>query len=229
VRRLRGYENFTLPEFLTRISLVQYHNCVASRRAGEFIWTAHQKHFAWDELHHPAQPLPLALKESDLLETLGAARNHAHEDLDHLGVPPPINSLPPPVVLDWEIPDDDSDLSEKQLSFIDADVADLIPPLPFPPDEEDGDTLFQALKSGDFDILRREAAAAAAQARPPRQGPAHLLPTCFSPRQALFPSQHISKMLVSSSGKAFNKLALCAALSGHPKSSKDRVIRVQGM
>jgi len=83
-RRLHGYANFTLADFLIRCTNTQLHNIIVSEYASVLSWPSHRKHFTLDELHHDASPLPDDLTENHLHATLDLARRDAVASLRSL-------------------------------------------------------------------------------------------------------------------------------------------------
>lgn len=70
VRQCGTYENFTLSEFLRRVTLQQMHQRTVCERAGVFSWPAHKKQQTVDQSHRVAPPIPPTLSEDDLRQTL---------------------------------------------------------------------------------------------------------------------------------------------------------------
>ena len=240
-RQLRQHPNFDLAEFLLRSALNQAHQII--KASGKFQYPAHRKHWSLDELSRPALLVPADVSEASLRRAIEEARAQALSSLRALGALPTLAAdeefAGPEFELEIEPDPSLSDVAasaileqrvderagsdpaaDPDLLGVEADLSDLEPTPLMRDDDDDDDDEDEGENSPRLPQLLGS---------PPTPQPKEV---CFAPRDGSLTrtaAASSSKYLVTASGEQVSKPALMAILSGHPKTSKDRLRRVCGM
>lgn len=229
-RKNGEYENYNFVEFLRRLALGQKHLELAHKHQGVFHFATHPKHYSLDDLSSPANLIPLSVTDSDIREVLEAARVEAISDLMNLGVLIPgcksCKKLSTAVEgesdQEVEINENEFEQPDKELftnavlQALDLDL--LVNPQEYESQEEEcEDSNAPECKDG-LEVAITATMVTSNQ----RQA-------CFAPirkpPQKIFPEFARAPYGLTK----IPKRRACAIISGHPKSSKDRTRRVQGI